>query len=186
VSARARAQTAADAAALAAAQELIAPSGRTPEEVASEYASRHGATVIDCECQPGADEAVVTVRLDADLPYLDQTRTLQAAARAVVAIPDGAEGLQPYFIARLSCLFSRVPGLWIVSGFRTHAEQADLYEEKPDLAAPPGHSNHELGLAADLGYPSETAEGAAHREAAGCRLEFPMSYEPWHVEPVEL
>jgi secretion/DNA translocation related TadE-like protein len=186
VAARGRAQTAADAAALAAAQELIAPSLRSPEELAREYAARHGATVVECECEPGADEVVVTVRLDVDLPYLNQTRGLRAAARAVVAIPDGAEGLQPYFIARLSCLFARVPGLWIVSGFRTHAEQADLHEEKPDLAAPPGHSNHELGLAADLGYPSGEGQRAAQREAAGCGLEYPMSYEPWHVEPVEL
>ena len=186
VAARARAQTAADAAALAAAQELIAPSVRSPEELAREYAARHGATVVDCDCEAGADEVVVTVRLDVDLPHLDQTRTLQAAARAVVAIPDGTEGLQPHFIARLSCLFARVPGLWIVSGFRTRAEQADLYEEKPDLAAPPGHSNHELGLAADLGYPSGQAQRAAHHEAVGCGLEYPMSYEPWHIEPVEL
>ncbi|MDQ4005437.1 MAG: M15 family metallopeptidase [Actinomycetota bacterium] len=186
VTARARAQTAADAAALAAAQELIAPSGRGPEELAGEYAARHGAVVVDCECEPGADEVVVTVSLEVGLPYLDQTRALHTAARAVVAVPAGAEGLQPYFIARLSCLLARVPGLWIISGFRTRAEQAELYEQKPGLAAPPGHSNHEVGLAADLGYPSEAEEQAAHREAPGCRLEFPMTYEPWHVEPVEL
>ncbi|MGH2684017.1 MAG: Rv3654c family TadE-like protein [Actinomycetota bacterium] len=186
VAARARAQTAADAAALAAAQELVAPSVRSPEDLAREYAARHGATVIECECDRGADEVVVTVRLEVDLPHLDQTRSLRAVARAVVAIPDGAEGLQPYFIARLSCLFARVPGLWIVSGFRTHAQQAELFEEKPGLAAPPGRSNHELGLAADLGYPSEAAEHTAHRQAAGCGLEFPMSYERWHIEPEEL
>ena len=186
VAARARAQTAADAAALAAAQELIAPSGRRPEELAREYAARHGASVVDCDCGPADDEVVVTVRLDVHLPHLDQVRALRAVARAVVAVPNGAEGLQPHFIARLSCLFARVPDLWIVSGFRTHAEQAELYEEKPDLAAPPGQSNHELGLAADLGYPSEDAQRAAHREAPACGLEYPMSYEPWHVEPVGL
>ena len=182
-SVRARAQTAADAAALAAAQELIAPSGRSPGELASEYAERHGARVVRCHCRLGDDEVVVTVELSVSLPYLRQERTLEATARAVVDVPDGTQGLQPFFVARLSCLFARVSGLWIVSGFRTTAEQAQLYEEKPDLAAPPGRSNHELGLAADLGYPSAAARDSARAEAPGCGLRFPMSYEPWHVEP---
>jgi uncharacterized membrane protein len=43
ISARGRAQAAADAAALAAAQELLVPSGRSPGEVAAEYAERGGA-----------------------------------------------------------------------------------------------------------------------------------------------
>jgi secretion/DNA translocation related TadE-like protein len=184
--ARARAQTAADAAALAAAQELVVPSGRAPEQIAEDYATRHGARIVTCRCTPEGDDVVVVVELDVRLPLLGQTRTVRAAARAVVAAPPGSEGLQPYFIARLGCLFDRVPGLWIISGFRTRAEQAALYQEKPGLAAPPGHSNHELGLAADLGYPSEAAQGSAHAAAPGCGLEFPVSYEPWHVEPAEL
>jgi secretion/DNA translocation related TadE-like protein len=183
VTARARAQTAADASALAAAQELIAPSGITPSEVASEYAERHGARVVTCRCNPGSDEVIVTVEIGVQLPYLRQERVVEATARAVADVPAGTEGLQPFFVARLSCLFARVPGLWIVSGFRTTAEQAELYEEKPHLAAPPGHSNHELGLAADLGYPTPSAERSAHVNAGGCGLTFPVSYEPWHIEP---
>lgn len=182
--ARTRAQTAADAAALAAAQELIRPVSPSPEAVAAEYAQRHGAALVSCSCQPGSTEAVVTVEVEVSLPLLGQSRVIRAAARAVVAVPPGSEGLQPFFVARLSCLFARVTGLWIVSGFRTRAEQAALYEQKPDLAAPPGHSNHERGLAADLGYPSGGAEAGAHSQAAGCGLEFPVPYEPWHVEPV--
>jgi len=182
-SARARAQTAADAAALAAAQELVAPSGRAPDEVAAEYAERHGATVTRCDCDAASDEVTVSVSLAISLPYLAQTRTVEATARAVVTSPAGTEGLQPFFAARLSCLFARVEGLWIVSGFRTRGEQAELFERKPALAAPPGHSNHELGLAADLGYPSDAARASAHEHATGCGLVYPMSYEPWHVEP---
>jgi LAS superfamily LD-carboxypeptidase LdcB len=87
------------------------------------------------------------------------------------------------FAARLSCLIDRVAGLSIVSGFRTRAEQAALHRLKPHLAAPPGHSNHERGLAADLGFASDAARRAAHGRAASCGLEFPMSWEPWHVEP---
>lgn len=182
--ARARAQAAADAAALAAAQELVVPSSRHPADVASEYAERNGADLIECRCDFGMTEAVVTVALDVDLPLLAQTRTIRASARAVVAAPPGSEGLQPEFAAALACLFDRVEGLTIVSGFRTREEQAALHRVKPGLAAPPGHSMHELGLAADLGFAAEGSQGEAHQEAAGCGLHFPMSYEPWHVEPL--
>ena len=181
-SARTRAQTAADAAALAAAQELIAPSATSPRDVAEEYADRHGAEVRDCQCEPASDEAVVVVQIPVSLPFLGGQRLVHATARAVVE-PPGAAGLDPMFASRLACLFAKVPGLWIVSGYRTREEQAALYEEKPDLAAPPGHSMHELGLAADLGFPSEESRRDAHAAAPSCGLVFPVSYEPWHVEP---
>ena len=182
--ARARAQVAADAAALAAAQELVAPSGDLPADVAAQYAQRNGARLVRCECQPASGQTVVTVEVEVTLPFLSQIRTVATSARAVVAAPPGGEGLQPFFTARLSCLFGAVSGLWIVSGFRTYAEQAALFEEKPGLAAPPGSSNHELGLAADLGFPSEGGERSAHEHASQCGLEFPVPYEPWHVEPI--
>jgi secretion/DNA translocation related TadE-like protein len=181
---RVRAQTAADAAALGAAQELLVPSGSSPEQIAHDLAHRNGGRLVACDCAPGSTEAVVTVEVQVELPLLVQTRTVRASARAVLAAPPGSEGLQPFFTARLSCLFEQVDGLWIVSGFRTRAEQAALFEEKPELAAPPGSSNHELGLAADLGYPSAWAERAAHARAPACGLEFPVPFEPWHVEPI--
>ena len=180
---RARAQAAADATALAVAQELVLPSGRHLVDVASEYAQLNGARLISCRCEAQATDAVVTVAVEVSLGFLGDTRELHASARAEVSTPGDSSGLQSYFAARLGCLFERVPGLWIVSGFRTHAEQAALHEAKPRLAAPPGHSMHELGLAADLGYPSEQAETSAREAAPGCGLTFPMAYEPWHVEP---
>jgi secretion/DNA translocation related TadE-like protein len=181
--ARARAQLAADAAALAAAQELLIPTEEAPEEVAAKYAGHNGARLVGCQCPGQERDVVVTVEVDVTLPLLEQTRTVRASARAVVAAPVGAAGLQPAFVARLSCLFQRVAGLWIVSGFRTEAEQAALFRRKPELAAPPGHSMHELGLAADLGFPSDATRMQAHREAADCDLRFPVANEPWHVEP---
>jgi hypothetical protein len=184
--ARGRAQAVADAAALAAAQELVVPSDRTPEAVAAEYAELGGAGLVACRCDPGGDDVVVTVELDVRLPLVGQTRTVTASARAVVATPSGSEGLRPMFAARLSCLFDRVAGLFIVSGYRTRAEQAALHRLKPHLAAPPGHSNHERGLAADLGFASDASRRTAHRQAASCGLEFPVPYEPWHIEPAGL
>ena len=61
--ARERAQAAADAAALAAAQELVMPSGRAPAELAAEYAAQNGATLASCACAPGTAEAVVETRV---------------------------------------------------------------------------------------------------------------------------
>jgi secretion/DNA translocation related TadE-like protein len=184
--ARARAQAAADAAALAAAQELVVPTGSTPAELAAHYAERNGARLVECDCPSGGQDVTVTVDLDVALPFLGQSRTVRVSARAVVAAPPGAEGLRPFFVSRLVCLFDRVDGLWIVSGLRTRAEQTALHEAKPGLAAPPGHSNHEIGLAADLGFPTGTAERAAHVASSGCGLEFPVPYELWHVEPAGL
>jgi secretion/DNA translocation related TadE-like protein len=181
--ARTRAQAAADAASLAAAQELVVPTESTPAELAADYAARNGARLVECDCPSGGQDVTVSVELAVSLPFLGQSRTVRVSARAVVAAPPGAKGLRPFFVSRLTCLFERVEGLWIVSGFRTRAEQAALHEAKPHLAAPPGQSNHEIGLAADLGFPTDAAERAAHAASSGCGLEFPISYEPWHVEP---
>lgn len=73
-------------------------------------------------------------------------------------------------------------------GKRTHQQQAKLYAEKPNLAAKPGTSNHEFGLAADLTFGSAAAAQWAHANAARFGLTFPMlgehggKNEPWHVE----
>jgi len=61
--AREQSQAAADAAALAAAQELVMPTGRTPAKLAAEYAARNGATLASCTCAPGTTEAVVEARV---------------------------------------------------------------------------------------------------------------------------
>lgn len=73
-------------------------------------------------------------------------------------------------------------------GKRTHQQQAKLYAEKPNLAAKPGNSNHEYGLAADLTFGNDAARKWAHANAARFGLTFPMlgehggKNEPWHVE----
>lgn len=90
------------------------------------------------------------------------------------------EGLEPL----LQRLVNRLPWLDLTSGFRTEAQQAALYAQKPDLAAPPGHSFHEVGGAIDV-----------HQEDIGHLLNWldkhpkfgnqiyrPMDYEPWHFQ----
>ena len=86
LSAASTAQTAADAAALAAAQELAIPSkGRFPEQDAADYAARNGARLVDCDCPSEGEEAVVEVRVPVGpLLLFGGDRTVTAHARAVL------------------------------------------------------------------------------------------------------
>ena len=88
--AQARAQTAADAAALAAAQELAIPSGVVPADVAGDYASRNGGELVTCSCDPGSTEALVEVRVPVgDLLLSGDGRWVHGRARAIVVTPQG-------------------------------------------------------------------------------------------------
>jgi secretion/DNA translocation related TadE-like protein len=85
VQAQAHGQSAADAAALAAAQELAIPSGDgTPSQAAAGYAAANGAELVSCLCEPGSSEAVVEIRLAVPLVFVGSDRTVTARARAVV------------------------------------------------------------------------------------------------------
>jgi len=89
--ARAHAQAAADAAALAAAQELALADGRDPAELAAEFATRNGASIVSCDCPGGGSEAIVRVTLPVgSLFLLADDRTVTAAARAVVDLPSSS------------------------------------------------------------------------------------------------
>jgi secretion/DNA translocation related TadE-like protein len=83
-----RAQDAADAAALAAAEEIAMPEGLTANDVAAEYAERNGATLVECACDAATFQAVVTVRVAVGRLWLfaDDLVT-DATARAVVTMP---------------------------------------------------------------------------------------------------
>ncbi len=88
--ARSHARTAADAAALAAAQELALPSGTDPADVAADYAERNDAILTGCICAAGTFEATVTVSIVVDgFLLVTGTRTVTARARAVVDMPGG-------------------------------------------------------------------------------------------------
>jgi len=81
--AKGSAQTAADAAALAAAQDLVLASATSPAADAAAFAQANGALLVACDCAPGSTEAIVTVRLPVTMAFLGGTREVVATARAV-------------------------------------------------------------------------------------------------------
>ena len=86
--ARARAQSAADAAALAAvtAQAPILGQGGDPEQAARDEADRNGAALIRCDCSSGSAFATVEVTVTPRLVFLPGWfgRTAHASARAAL------------------------------------------------------------------------------------------------------
>lgn len=99
------------------------------------------------------------------------------------------QGLDPAFGSKINALIAASHGaIYIVSGYRSPEKQAQLYAaavQKYGAAgarkwvAPPGHSNHNKGMAVDLGGDMDLA----HKLAPQFGLVFPMSWEPWHIEP---
>jgi secretion/DNA translocation related TadE-like protein len=88
--ARSRARTAADAAALAAAQDLALSSGDDPATSAADYAGRNGATLVSCACAAGTFDVTVEVAVPVgDLMLVPGSPVVAADARAVVDLPSG-------------------------------------------------------------------------------------------------
>lgn len=82
--AKSRAQTAADAAALAAAQSLALPDGGAPVEAAMSFAAANGGELRSCSCDPGRADAVVEVSVDVgDLVFIPGSHSVTARAMAV-------------------------------------------------------------------------------------------------------
>lgn len=94
------------------------------------------------------------------------------------------EGMHPEFMRRLKAWSASVGTSYNVgSGYRNIKEQERLYDRwirrvpGQAKAAKPGSSNHNFGLASDGPH-----WGGKNPGAFG--LVYPMSFEPWHVEPV--
>lgn len=97
-------------------------------------------------------------------------------------------GLRPDFqVAALAFLNDNPYGVGIRSGVRTRAQQQALWDRSDKtgrMVARPGNSRHEHGTALDLSYEIPEARKWALENAGAYGLRFPMSYEPWHVEPI--
>jgi hypothetical protein len=190
---RARAQTAADAAALAAVYESGPYGSADPEPIAREYARLNGARLTQCDCVAGASEMEVEVVLD----------DFTARARAIVEVdklapasvaPTGSattKNLKARMRRAVDELISASGGrVHLVSGYRSLERQTELWNEAlakygdPEIAddwvARPGTSHHERGIAVDLGGDLELAVDLVAR--LDLPLWRPMSWEPWHFE----
>ncbi len=188
---KARAQLAADAAALAAIAESGPYGGRDPEVAAAEYARLNGARLVSCACPRGATAMQVEVAVGDVL----------ARARAVIE-PELLEpetgllagsGMHPLLRAAVEQLVARSRGrVHVVSGYRSPEEQQILWtnalqrygsaEVADNWVAPPGHSMHERGLAVDLGGDLDLA--AQLVADLDLPLHRPLANEPWHFELV--
>lgn len=183
---RARAQTAADAAALAAAAETAPYGSLRPEDAARSLARRNGAQLTACRCRPGGRWAEVTVELGG----------IPATARAEIDVArvgraPAVDGLHPRLARAVERLLAASRGrVWVTSGGRTRAEQEALWaaavarygdaEVADDWVARPGTSAHERGLAVDLGGDLTVAVRLV--DELRLPLHRPMSWEPWHFE----
>lgn len=136
---RAKAQTAADAAALAAAQEIAIPSGRSPGDLAADFAARNGATVLSCRCTPGTSEALVTVDVPVPMVLLGPDRHVEATARAVIEGAGGGEVGRMAPDAQAGASDAERAGT-AAGGGRLHAGEARAPPELPHRShLAPGH-----------------------------------------------
>lgn len=99
-------------------------------------------------------------------------------------------GLEPTFWQRIGAANTamKAAGLGtftVTSGFRTHAQQKKLYAQKgkTGLVARPGKSKHEYGVAVDLNLNKRQLRWL-QKNAKRFGLYQPMSYEPWHWQPL--
>jgi len=133
--------------------------------------------------------AAPTVAARAD--YITMHRTLLNAVANLFADAVDVPGIGPFFVS---------------SGYRDVARQAEIYNNAYDTlyVMPPGHSEHNLGLAVDIsieGVPMTSHEMSGHPSAIWLRdnawrhgliLRYPqgmthiteVAYEPWHFRYV--
>ncbi|MCA1840385.1 MAG: Rv3654c family TadE-like protein [Actinomycetota bacterium] len=86
---RNRAQTAADAAALAAAQELLPGSAAEPASQAARFALKNGAKLLSCRCAPGDRQAVVEVSVPVRFSIVKGLGVTEVRAKALAEVEPG-------------------------------------------------------------------------------------------------
>ncbi|HEY7876131.1 MAG TPA: D-alanyl-D-alanine carboxypeptidase family protein [Actinomycetota bacterium] len=185
----ARAQTAADAAALAAVAESAPGGGRDPSASAITYAELNHARVVECLCALGDTAMQVSVYLDGASATARAVLDPEALQPLVASLD--ARGLDPRLERAVTRLLVAGRGaVRVVSGWRSTAEQSRLWSEAlvkygspeaaDDWVAPPGSSMHERGLAVDLG--GDVGLASRLIDELGLPLWRPLANEPWHFE----
>lgn len=189
VAERARAQYAADAAALSAAGAMVPGDPAAPEEEARRFAEANGARLIACECESASGAAVVTVSVGET--EAKARASLDAALLAPRSLGASSSGLHPSMSAAVGTLLAEARGAVVLnSGWRSPQRQTELWQEAlrrygsaeaaDDWVAPPGRSMHERGLAVDLGGDLDLARRLV--ASLGLPLHTPLAHEPWHFE----
>jgi len=122
----------------------------------------------------------------------------------VPGFSDNSWKLEPNFYKNVMALIADGKSVGcdaaIISGHRTYEKQAYFYNcyvtkkcNSGNMAAKPGTSNHEYGIAADLKYmpKTQTCLNYYHTNAKKYGLEFPLLNHPthpenWHIEPIDI
>ena len=186
---KARAQLAADAAALAAVAEAGPYGSGLPSFQARIFAEANGARLLECRCEPSATAAQVEVAVG---DVIARARAVMDPEKLLPApVTFAHEGLDPRLAVAVEALVDASGGrISIGSGYRTYEEQSALWAEAlarygdPEIAddwvARPGTSMHERGLAVDLEGDLALAERLVTE--LGLPLHSPLPNEPWHFE----
>jgi D-alanyl-D-alanine carboxypeptidase len=147
------------------------------------------------------------VRLINSEHSIDEERDGVSLTSVASLVPDNAHGemLHPVALDALRGLFDkahkeRIDFLFAASGYRDYASQQQIYDETMDksFVQQPGHSEHQSGLAIDIGVHNVTqSEMSTSREGRyladnawrdGLILRYPadkqeitgIAHEPWH------
>ena len=156
----------------------------------------------------GTKSAVLLVNADHPLPQafatpqlVALTGTLPVSSRKVKVAATISKPLVSLLAAANKAGYT---GLYVASGYRSAAEQQQLWDESSDRSyvQRPGHSEHQTGLAVDLADLKAGAKGLDRSPAGhwladnswkyGFVLRYPtgkksitgISYEPWHFRYV--
>jgi hypothetical protein len=99
-------------------------------------------------------------------------RSATVRGTLVELVPSALRG----YIEAVKCYGKAIP---LTSSYRSHAEQAALYASKPGVAAPPGTSLHERGLAIDVNTANLNSQVVECLKRAGW-FQGSTFGEPWH------
>ena len=153
------------------------------------YSSYYSAVLAVKKIKDKEDRGSYEYRLKAVNKILEEKEKEKKAAEEAK--------IQEEFSNRLSKLINAASSagytIGINNGYRSHDYQACLWNCHSDAShrcntswvACPGSSNHEFGLAADLnGTTSALSWAKSHASSYG--LDFPLSNENWHIEPINI